>query len=50
LQSLPAGCRLELVTVQERVQELQVEKVVCETEFRPVCTVRVERDCKNVTR
>lgn len=49
-QSLPAGCRLELVTVQERVQELQVEKVVCETEFRPVCTVRVEKDCKNVTR
>ena len=28
----------------------QVEKVVCETEFRPTCTVKLEKDCKNVTR
>ena len=28
----------------------QVEKVVCETEFRPTCTVKLEKDCRNVTR
>merc|ERR1712061_38086 len=49
-QTLPAGCRLEVVTVQEEVEETKVEKVVCETEFRPTCTVKLERDCKNVTR
>ena len=48
-QTLPAGCRLEVTTVQEQVEERQVEKVVCETEFRPTCTVRLERECRNVT-
>merc|ERR1712172_383864 len=47
---LPAGCRLEVITVQEEVEETKVEKVVCETEFRPTCTVKLEKDCKNVTR
>jgi len=49
-QSLPAGCRLEVVTVQQEVEDTTVEKVVCETEFRPVCTIKVERDCRNVTK
>jgi len=49
-QTLPAGCRLEVITVQEEVEETKVEKVVCETEFRPTCTVKLEKDCKNVTR
>merc|ERR1711936_1165470 len=49
-QTLPAGCRLEVITVQEEVEETKVEKVVCETEFRPTCTVKLEKDYKNVTR
>jgi len=49
-QTLPAGCRLEVITVQEEVEETKVEKVVCETEFRPTCTVKLEKDCRNVTR
>merc|ERR1712024_404103 len=49
-QTLPAGCRLEVITVQEEVEETKVEKVVCETEFRPTCTIKLEKDCKNVTR
>merc|ERR1712228_416772 len=49
-QTLPAGCRLEVITVQEEGEETKVEKVVCETEFRPTCTVKLEKDCKNVTR
>merc|ERR1712024_16891 len=49
-QTLPAGCRLEVITVQEEVKETKVEKVVCETEFRPTCTIKLEKDCKNVTR
>merc|ERR1711971_1521835 len=47
---LAAGCRLEVITVQEEVEETKVEKVVCETEFRPTCTVKLEKDCRNVTR
>merc|ERR1719178_456640 len=49
-QTLPAGCRLEVITVQEEVEETKVEKVVCETEVRPTCRVKLEKDCKNVTR
>merc|ERR1712165_28630 len=49
-QTLPAGCRLEVITVQEEVEETKVEKVVCETEFRPTCNIKLEKDCKNVTR
>jgi len=49
-QTLPAGCRLEVITIQEEVEETKVEKVVCETEFRPTCTVKLQKDCKNVTR
>merc|ERR1712088_495475 len=49
-QPLPAGCRLEVITVQEEVEETKVEKVVCETEFRPTCNIKLEKDCKNVTR
>merc|ERR1712186_20874 len=49
-QTLPAGCRLEVITVQEEVEETKVERVVCETEFRPTCTVKLEKHCKNVTR
>merc|ERR1712110_1101991 len=30
--------------------ETKVEKVVCETEFRPTCNIKLEKDCKNVTR
>merc|ERR1711953_957430 len=44
------GCRLEVITVQEEVEETKVEKVVCETEFRPTCNIKLEKDCKNVTR
>merc|ERR1712061_273397 len=49
-QALPAGCRLEVITVQEEVEETKVEKVVCETEFRPTCNIKLEKDCRNVTR
>merc|ERR1712013_253716 len=49
-QTLPAGCRLEVITVQEEVEETKVEKVVCETEFRPTCNIKLEKNCKNVTR
>merc|ERR1712054_185648 len=49
-QTLPAGCRLEVITVQEEVEETKVEKIVCETEFRPTCNIKLEKDCKNVTR
>merc|ERR1712165_263423 len=49
-QTLPAGCRLEVITVQEEVEETKVEKVVCETGFRPTCNIKLEKDCKNVTR
>merc|ERR1712055_692517 len=49
-QTLPAGCRLEVITVQEEVEETKVEKVVCETEFRPTCNIKLEKDCRNVTR
>merc|ERR1711910_146803 len=49
-QTLPAGCGLEVITVQEEVEETKVEKVVCETEFRPTCNIKLEKDCKNVTR
>merc|ERR1712054_476773 len=49
-QTLPAGCRLEVITVQEEVEETTVEKIVCETEFRPTCNIKLEKDCKNVTR
>merc|ERR1711936_729819 len=49
-QTLPAGCRLEVITVQEEVEETKVEKVVCETEFRPTCNIKLEKDCKNATR
>merc|ERR1712054_644274 len=49
-QTLPAGCRLEVITVQEEVEETKVEKVVCETEFRPTCNIKLEKDCKNDTR
>merc|ERR1712218_562794 len=38
------------ITVQEEVEETKVEKVVCETEFRPTCNIKLEKDCKNVTR
>merc|ERR1711874_626809 len=40
----------EVITVQEEVEETKVEKVVCETEFRPTCNIKLEKDCKNVTR
>merc|ERR1712177_22286 len=49
-ETLPDNCRLETITIQEEVKDTHVEKVVCETEFRPSCTIRDVTECRNVSR
>merc|ERR1712115_27275 len=49
-ETLPDSCRLETITIQEEVKDTHVEKVVCETEFRPSCTIRDVTECRNVSR
>merc|ERR1712115_742884 len=49
-ETLPDNCRLETITIQEEVKDTHVERVVCETEFRPSCTIRDVTECRNVSR
>merc|ERR1711962_1130509 len=49
-ETLPDNCRLETITIQEEVKDTHIEKVVCETEFRPSCTIRDVTECRNVSR
>jgi len=43
------GCRMEYVTVWEDVEAEEVNKVICETEFREECFTEHEEVCVNAT-
>jgi len=43
------GCRMEYVTVWEDVETEEVNKVICETEFREECFTEYEEVCVNAT-
>merc|ERR1711892_161986 len=43
------GCRMEYVTVWEEVEAEEVDKVICETEFREECFTEYEQVCVNST-
>jgi len=43
------GCHTEYTTVWEEVETEEVNKVICETEFREECFTEVDEVCKNVT-
>jgi len=43
------GCRMEYVTVWEDVETEEVDKVICETEFKEECFTENEEVCVNAT-
>lgn len=43
------GCRMEYVTVWEEVETEEVNKVICETEFKEECFTEYEEVCVNAT-
>lgn len=43
------GCRMEYVTVWEDVETEEVNKVICETEFKEECFTEYEEVCVNAT-
>jgi len=43
------GCRMEYVTVWEDVETEEVDKVICETEFKEECFTEHEEVCVNAT-
>merc|ERR1711892_216263 len=43
------GCRMEYVTIWEEVEAEEVDKVICETEFREECFTEYEQVCVNST-
>ena len=48
-KNVPDGCRMEFITVWEEVETEEVNKVVCETEFREECFTEHEKGCSNST-
>jgi len=48
-QNFPDGCHIEYVTVWEEVETEEVNKVVCETEFREECFTELDQVCVNST-
>merc|ERR1711971_223722 len=48
-EKLTDGCRMEYVTVWEDVETEEVNKVICETEFKEECFTEYEEVCVNAT-
>merc|ERR1712064_170624 len=48
-ETISSNCRSEVTTVFEETEPNFVEKVICQTEFRDECVVKVDTVCRNVS-